>query len=98
MTDARHEFAESAAAYALGALDASERARFEAHLPTCDICQEEVDKYRSVTAGIGGTVEPMVPPAALKARVIAAATSQRRGRAFEPPGLSAKAPVARPTT
>jgi anti-sigma-K factor RskA len=99
MTDARHEeFAESAAAYALGALDAPERIRFEAHLQTCDVCQKDVDAYRAVTAGLGGSVEPMATPAALKARVIAAATAGPRVRAVEPSATTANPLVLRPTT
>ena len=38
---------ESAAAYALGALDAGDRASFEAHLAECDECRKAVADYRN---------------------------------------------------
>jgi anti-sigma factor RsiW len=44
MTDPRHDqFVESAAAYALGAMDSPEREQFEAHLRTCATCEAEVE-------------------------------------------------------
>jgi len=96
MTDVRHdEFAELAAAYALGALDAPERQRFEAHLVACDDCQKDVAVYVSVTAGIGASAEPAAPPAALKARAIANATA--RARAFERLPSRVETPLPRPT-
>jgi anti-sigma-K factor RskA len=67
-------FEASAAAYALGALDLDERREFEAHLSTCARCQADVSAYRQVTAGIGAAIDPVQPPASLKARVLAHAT------------------------
>ena len=67
-----HErFAESLAAYALDALDHSERAEFEAHLASCAECRTELTELRRVTAAIGLGVEPQTPPAALRSRVLA---------------------------
>ncbi len=72
MSDPQHEaFAEAAAAYALGALDASERASVEAHLATCAICRADVESYRQVSDAMGAAIAPVAPPPALKARVIA---------------------------
>jgi anti-sigma-K factor RskA len=72
MSDPQHEaFAEAAAAYALGALDASERASFEAHLATCASCQADVESYRHVSGALGAAVAPVAPPFDLKARVLA---------------------------
>lgn len=44
------ELRESAAAYALGALDGEDRAALEEHLPRCAICRAEVESHRGVTA------------------------------------------------
>ena len=42
-----------AAAYALDALDADERRRYEAHYPRCDICAGEVAEFRETAADLG---------------------------------------------
>ena len=63
-------FAESLAAYALDALDRSERAAFEAHLATCRECQQELTELQRVSAGIGLGVPLEAPPASLRARVL----------------------------
>jgi anti-sigma-K factor RskA len=67
-------FEANAAAYALGALDFDERREFEAHLSTCARCQADVAQYRQVTVGIGSAIDPIEPPAPLKARVLAHGT------------------------
>ena len=36
-----------AAAYALDAVDETERAAFEAHYPSCDVCRIDVDEFRA---------------------------------------------------
>ena len=76
-----HPFADSVAAYALGALDADERRAFEAHLSTCARCQAELADVRKVTAAIAMTSPPEAPPASLRARTIAHATGQVQGAA-----------------
>lgn len=58
-----------AAAYSLDALDDDERAEFEAHLPTCDMCRDEVAEFRE-TVGHLSAATAAVPPADLKARVM----------------------------
>ncbi len=98
MTASRHdEFVESAAAYALGSLDAAERERFEDHLRECDACQQEVEGYRRITAGLGASVEPAALPPALKARVMAAATAGSTAPPLAHPVATLKAPPVRPT-
>lgn len=57
-----------AAAFALDALDDDERRQFEAHYPTCEMCQAEVAEFRSTAALLATTVE-MTPPDALKSRI-----------------------------
>jgi anti-sigma-K factor RskA len=87
MTDTRHdEFAASAAAYALDALDIGERRQFEAHLETCAECRADVTEYRRVTAGLGVSIDPVAPPESLKARTLARAMAPSAAGAL-PPGV-----------
>lgn len=72
-----HTWLEHAAPYALGALDESERASFEAHLTTCDVCAAEVRELRNV-AGLLATAAPYVaPPPRLRERILADARAVR---------------------
>jgi len=56
-------------AYAVDALDDVERARFEAHLRSCPDCQVEVETLRETAAALA--VDPVEPPARLRAEVLA---------------------------
>jgi anti-sigma-K factor RskA len=57
------------AAYALDALDERERAAYEAHFATCDICRTDVREYRAAAAELASlTATP--PPPDVKARVM----------------------------
>jgi anti-sigma-K factor RskA len=80
-----HPFADSVAAYALGALDADERRAFEAHLATCARCQAELRDAQKVSAALALSAPREDPPASLRARTLAAATSQPQ----EPPAAPA---------
>jgi anti-sigma-K factor RskA len=71
-----HQFDEAVAAYAIGALDADDRAAFETHLATCERCRSELADLRRVGAALAMAAEPVAPPPSLKARTIAFATSQ----------------------
>ena len=53
---------ESAASYALDALDREERARFEAHLAGCEACQSEVATYREVAGAFAQSVPTRAIP------------------------------------
>jgi anti-sigma factor RsiW len=55
------------AAYALDALDARERAAFEAHYPSCDVCRADVLDFRS-TLAVVAEAEAVAPPADLRRR------------------------------
>lgn len=73
------ECLESSAAYALGALDASERSAFEAHLGECTTCSAELDDNREV-AGLLAYAAPMVSlpnVGALRERIIGDAAKTR---------------------
>lgn len=71
-----HEvFDELVAGYALDALSGDDRRRVEQHLATCVECRTTLGELRRVSAGIGLSVEPIEPPDALRARVLAGAVA-----------------------
>lgn len=80
-----------AGAYALNALPPDEQAFFERHLAECDACRLEVSELQEtatrLAAGVAAT-----PPAALRARVLAAADVTRQ-LPPEPAAEPAHAPV-----
>jgi len=101
-----HTWLEHAAPYALGALDESERASFEEHLASCDVCAAEVREFRDVAGLIAMAAPSVSPPATLRDRIVAdargvrpissAATAADQGvRALEPPGRPGAALPAR---
>jgi anti-sigma-K factor RskA len=83
-------------AYALDALDAIERRAFEAHLAGCDRCQRELGEWRRVAVAIGGSIDPVEPPASLKTRTMMRATSQLRAQAESPASSVTPIRAARP--
>ncbi len=66
---------ELAGPYALDILSDDDRRAFERHLLLCAECQREVADARAVAEGLAHTVEAVNPPAALRARVLEAATA-----------------------
>ena len=64
------ELRELASAYVLGALDAGDRERFEAHLASCAACQAEVRSFRPVMDALARTVDSRQPSPQLRARVM----------------------------
>ena len=66
------ELIESAASYALDALDADERANFEAHLAGCPECRTEVAAYREVAGALAHTAPATAIPRsdALRERIL----------------------------
>ena len=70
MTD--HErWADSAAAYLLGALPDADADAFERHLAECPLCREEIDALAPAVRALPSAVDPVAPPPALKARIMA---------------------------
>ena len=70
--------------YAMDAISAPDRARFERHLAGCAECAREIASLRETTARLA-TATAVPPPRALKARVMAAAAATRqRPPAAEP--------------
>lgn len=68
----RHEdrFRDEVGAYVLGALDPDEARAFERHLEGCPGCREELDALRPAADLLPRSVEPVAPPASLKASLM----------------------------
>lgn len=62
-------------AYCTDALDADERAAFEAHLGACDECRAEAAGFREVLAALAGA-HPVHPPSSWEDAVVARARSE----------------------
>ena len=63
--------------YAMDAISAPDRARFERHLAGCEECSREIASLREATARLA-TATAVPPPPALKTRVMAAAAATRQ--------------------
>ena len=93
------------APYALDALEADDRSRFEAHLALCEQCRVELVGFMSTAARLG-EAEALTPPAELRERLltmaestsqehpVVSALSQRRGIRRVAPRLALVAAVA----
>jgi anti-sigma-K factor RskA len=69
-------WADSTAAYLLGALPDDEVAGFERHLETCAACRRELDELRVAADALPASAPPVTPPAALKTRIMAVVESE----------------------
>jgi hypothetical protein len=66
-----HErYREDVGAYLLGALPDLDRQAFERHLAGCTECREDVERLRPAADALPRTVEPVAPPASLKASLM----------------------------
>lgn len=81
-------------AYAVDALDDDERLAFEAHLPDCETCRQEVDGFARTASMLGGAVAE-APPPHLKGTIldIVARTRQEPPAATTPQARPAERPV-----
>ncbi|HEX4745938.1 MAG TPA: anti-sigma factor [Gaiellaceae bacterium] len=61
---------ELTAGYALDALDPEERRAYEAHLPGCERCQEELASFWETTAALAVAASGPEPGAALRERIL----------------------------
>jgi anti-sigma-K factor RskA len=86
-----HAWLDHAAPYALGALDETERASFEEHLATCDVCSIEVRELKNVAGLLAMAVPRVAPPAGLRDRILADARAVRPISAAKPPSPPASA-------
>ncbi len=83
-----HEWLENSVAYALDALDAGERERFERHLEGCAECRAELERVRETASMLAYAAPPAEPPAGLRDRVLREALGDRATSAVsahEPP-------------
>ena len=72
---------DSAALYALGALEPGERERIDAHVATCDRCLLELGRAEQAVAAIDDAMLPQIePPAELGRRIAASAAAARPRR------------------
>ncbi|NKB87130.1 MAG: hypothetical protein GKS06_02775 [Acidobacteria bacterium] len=84
----QHDWRELAAGYALGILDADERALFEKHLDAASA--READELAAIAGLLGEAVPALTPPSALRDRVLGEA------RASRPSGDVVEMPVSAP--
>ena len=82
----QHELHLLTGAYAADALDGDERAVFEAHLETCEVCRQEVAELTATAARLGSAAAAPTP-AGLRERVLAEAD---RTRQLSPLGAPAR--------
>ncbi len=71
MTPRKHEVASLSGAYALNALTANEAKAFEAHLDESEETRNEVTELTDTAVLLGLAVDPVAPPASLKASIMA---------------------------
>jgi hypothetical protein len=79
---------EAAGSYALNALDPAELAEFEAHLATCEICQDDVSELCEIAAELS-LLALAEPPAGLRDKIMATIqdTPQLPAQESEPQGV-----------
>jgi anti-sigma-K factor RskA len=80
--------------YAMDAISAPDRVRFERHLAGCAECAREIASLREATARLA-TAAAVAPPPALKARVIAAAAVARQRPPAAEPAAAARGRLSR---
>lgn len=71
MNPEHERWADAAGAYVLGAMAPDEREEFEGHLATCATCREGIEELRPAVEALPMASPPMLPPAALKDRIMA---------------------------
>jgi anti-sigma-K factor RskA len=72
------EIEELLPAFVLDAVDDSERARVERHLPRCPDCAQLIAAYRPVADALARAAPPVEPPAHLKYRILAATLPKQK--------------------
>lgn len=63
-------FGELLPAYALGALDADDRAELEAHLAECAACRLRLEEWRRTAGDLADAVAPAAPPPGVRASLL----------------------------
>jgi anti-sigma-K factor RskA len=90
------QWGDAAGAYVLGALPEDERRGFEAHLATCDACRAEVDELGGAADALPAAAPAMIPPPALKARIMAEVEREAALLAAAGPKADRPAPARKP--
>jgi hypothetical protein len=94
------DVADLAAGFVLGALAPDEEAAVRQHLAECPDAHAEIEQLGGVAPYLAETVEPVEPPAGLRARLLDAAAAERpaRATAVAPavPATATEMPVAAP--
>ena len=67
---------ELTAGYALDALDSDERSAYEAHLASCEHCQQELESFWTTTEALAVAATGPVPSPALRERILADARAE----------------------
>ncbi|MFL5869918.1 MAG: anti-sigma factor domain-containing protein [Solirubrobacterales bacterium] len=68
------------AAYALGALTASEAAEFEEHMLHCESCRAQLEWLQPATTALSASVPQLEPPGRLRRRILAEARAEASPR------------------
>lgn len=77
MIDERDHLLDELAAYAVGSLEASDRAEVEAHLASCEDCTARLAEYRAVAGVLPFGLDPVAPPPEAWMRIVAATRARR---------------------
>ena len=73
----RDDVHELIAAYAIGALEPDEEARYEDHLARCATCREELTSFRDTAGFLAYGAQPVDPPPGLRERILEQARAER---------------------
>ncbi|MDU0204837.1 anti-sigma factor [Paenibacillus sp. MAH-36] len=77
--------------YAIGGLDAKERAAFERHLPSCPACAAELEELTAIVDLLPMASAPVSPPEGMRTRVLEHVLSEEQAQSDEIPSLFVKA-------
>jgi anti-sigma-K factor RskA len=81
--------------YALGALEAGEQARLEAHLAQCPACRTEAAELLAVTSSLAAAVPARHPPPGLRAAVLQRISETPRARVVPAAAARSRPPATR---
>jgi len=70
------------AAYALDALGVDEKHQVEAHVAICSTCQHVLEDYQSVSDGLMAALPPILPPARVRAHLLARTAPKTQNMAW----------------
>jgi anti-sigma-K factor RskA len=91
-----HDCSGDAAAYVLGALDATEAEAFRAHLASCVVCRDEVAALQQVADALPVAAPQYAVPRGLRGRVLAAVRAEPRESESPAPSSRRRLRIQRP--